>query len=346
MRYRSWVCMQQTPTRSARLRYAWSIPIVLVTLIITSCTALPAEFDSVRPVRKIGLIAPFEGLYRRTGYEALAAMRQAIDETGAGNGASVEIDILPLALDDTADPQRAQRAAEKLLASTDVDVIIGPLSPGLTGALPVAWPLPEPNSPTHDVRWIAPHAVDPSGGFAAPGDRAWADGLLAAVGRATRAQGATQLVIAGRQADWPDYAAGEWAERAGMPVRLTDDPDMVTATDAVFWLGAADSGAEYVNALRSLGSPVPVWLGAPGGDPVFVERAPRAENVYWAAWLNRDYNAWADGRSQPAPVAFAVYQATQHAIAELMNLPEAPKTPWQIQFFALRDRVSMPILFE
>jgi hypothetical protein len=78
---------------------------LVLALLLAGCT-------DVRPVAKIGLIAPFEGLQRRTGYAALESMRQAIVETPAS-----AIGVIPLALDDSADPLGHSRAAEKLLAT-------------------------------------------------------------------------------------------------------------------------------------------------------------------------------------------------------------------------------------
>ena len=75
---------------------------IVLALLLAGCT-------DVRPVAKIGLIAPFEGLHRRSGYAALAAMRQAIVETPAG-----ATGIIPLALDDAGDGDQvapAQSAA-------------------------------------------------------------------------------------------------------------------------------------------------------------------------------------------------------------------------------------------
>ena len=43
-------------------------------LAVSSCT-------SIRPVVKVGLIAPFEGLYRETGYAALDAVRRHVPQT-------------------------------------------------------------------------------------------------------------------------------------------------------------------------------------------------------------------------------------------------------------------------
>src|SRR5688500_13064399 len=85
---------------------------LLAFLLVTGCT-------SIRPIIKIGLIAPFEGLYRQSGYTALDAMRQAMAEcTPPG------MDVLPLALDDSGDPARAQRAAQKLLIDPSVGAIV------------------------------------------------------------------------------------------------------------------------------------------------------------------------------------------------------------------------------
>ena len=71
-------------------------------------------------------VAPFEGLYRRSGYAAWGAVRSAIDESP-----SDAIDLLPVALDGTADAERTRRAIQKLLSDDSVKAIIGPLNPAL-----------------------------------------------------------------------------------------------------------------------------------------------------------------------------------------------------------------------
>jgi ABC-type branched-subunit amino acid transport system substrate-binding protein len=137
----------------------------VLALLLAGCT-------DVRPVAKIGLIAPFEGLHRRSGYAALAAMRQAIVETPAG-----ATGIIPLALDDSADPTRcAARRRKASCRDPQVRAVIGPLTPALTAS--VSETLAAATLP-----WFAPYAVNPAGGFADPlTDDGWAAGLAAAVG--------------------------------------------------------------------------------------------------------------------------------------------------------------------
>src|SRR3954463_1255363 len=54
-------------------------------ILITMLMVFLSGCASIRPIVKIGLIAPFEGLYRQSGYDALDAMRQAMAEcTPAG----------------------------------------------------------------------------------------------------------------------------------------------------------------------------------------------------------------------------------------------------------------------
>lgn len=91
--------------------------VVCALLLMSGCRPTPE-------VTKIGLIAPFEGLYRESGYSALATMRGALADAGAA-----ELAILPLALDDGDDPLQARRTAQKLRADPTVAAVIGPLTP-------------------------------------------------------------------------------------------------------------------------------------------------------------------------------------------------------------------------
>jgi branched-chain amino acid transport system substrate-binding protein len=298
-------------------------------------------------VAKIGLIAPFEGLYRRTGYAALDASRSALAD------AQIDVDkigVIPLALDDLANPDRTRRSGEKLMVDPTVVAVIGPLSPvtveGARDALAGA-PL-----------WIVPYAVDPTGGFADPAEAtAWADELVAAVAGAARQQGAVQLVLAGYTPGWPAYTADEWTGIAGMPVLLNDDPAMVRADDAVLWLGDPAGGARYLADLRAGQSAVPVWLGPQGGDPVFAERMNGKtpglfDGVYWATWEAIGYNA---PNFPDTPDAQLVYLATRAALDQLvdvsavdsMSLPALRMPQWRVRFFSFNDDgVSRPVTFD
>src|SRR5215510_13163285 len=86
---------------------------------------------------KIGLVAPFEGLYRTTGYEVLFAVKLALQERNEGQGLQgyrVEL----VALNDFNDPTEAKRQAQALVTDPGIVGVVGHLSPAATqAALPV-----------------------------------------------------------------------------------------------------------------------------------------------------------------------------------------------------------------
>ena len=302
-------------------------------LVVSLLAISLAGCSDVRPVAKIGLIAPFEGLHRRTGYAALAAMRQAIVETPAG-----ATGIMPLALDDSADPTRAHRAAEKLLSDPQVSAVVGPLTPALTASVSdtlAAAALP----------WFAPYAVNPTGGFADPRvDDGWAAGLAAAVGAAVQAQGATALVLAGDAQGWPAWDEATWTAIAGLPVRqLASDASVVNTLspqDAIFWLGAADTAAAFLNTLPTALSGVPIWLGPAGDDPLLTEHTKIDSKLYWLTWSNVHYNNWAATHTPSTPTAFLADQATRAAIEAVTGVAATDAAPWHVVLFEVENGVS------
>ena len=79
------------------------------------------------PTVKIGLIAPFEGLYRATGYEVLFAVKLALQERNEGQGLQgyhVEL----VALNDFNDQEEGAKQARALVADPDIVGVIGHLS--------------------------------------------------------------------------------------------------------------------------------------------------------------------------------------------------------------------------
>jgi len=91
--------------------------------LICSCAGL----GSTKPVVKIGLVAPFEGLYRHLGYDVLYAVKLAVRERNAAGGVSghkVEL----VALDDGNDPIQAPLQARKMIVDPDVMGVIGHFS--------------------------------------------------------------------------------------------------------------------------------------------------------------------------------------------------------------------------
>lgn len=294
--------------------------------------SLAAACRDVRPVVKIGLIAPFEGLYRRTGYEVLTAMRQAIAEAP-----SHEIAVVPLALDDSATPERSRRAAQKLLVDPQVRSIVGPLTPALTAA--VADILSDAG-----VFWFVPYAVEPEGGFAsALHSTAWAEGLLAAVGMAVQRQGAVSLAVAGDSNGWPAWDEAHWSAMTGVPTRfLPNDSASLRPDEAIFWLGAADEAAAFLNAMPSSSADAPFWLGPVGGDPVLTERLKTDRKLYWLTWSNSHYTDHVMGHEPMTPAAVLTYEATRAALEAATGIRTIPASPWRVAMFVVENGVSRP----
>jgi branched-chain amino acid transport system substrate-binding protein len=90
-----------------------------------------------QPTVKIGLVAPFEGLFRPVGYEALYAVKLAIaqrNEQGGVGGYLVEL----VALNDDQDPESAAQQAGEMAVDPDVVGVIGHFGEETTvAALPV-----------------------------------------------------------------------------------------------------------------------------------------------------------------------------------------------------------------
>ena len=88
--------------------------------VVTGC--LP--WASARPTLKVGLVAPFEGLHRALGYEALCAAKLAIGERNHGGGVGGYLVEL-VALNDDQDPQWAAQRAREMVVDPYVIGVIG-----------------------------------------------------------------------------------------------------------------------------------------------------------------------------------------------------------------------------
>ena len=109
---------------------------------------------AVRPAVKIGLVAPFEGRYRYTGYDVIYAVRLALREANAAGGVggySIEL----VAYDDGADPTMAAEQARKLAADPEVVAAIGHFREETTAAALSAYA-------EAGIPLVAPAVLDPA----------------------------------------------------------------------------------------------------------------------------------------------------------------------------------------
>ena len=97
---------------------------LLIFTLLSAC-------NSVDPVVKIGLVAPFEGENRAIGYDAIYSARLAVREINAAGGIGGHRVAL-VALDDSSDTGLAQENAKSLVVDPGVVAVIGHWLPETT----------------------------------------------------------------------------------------------------------------------------------------------------------------------------------------------------------------------
>ena len=106
------------------------VPALVCLMLVAGCT-FPG---SVKPTVKIGLSAPFEGLYRDLGYEALHAVRLAVRERNADSGIGKRFLVELVALNDLNEAEKAAEQARKMAVDPDVLGVLGGFSAETAGA--------------------------------------------------------------------------------------------------------------------------------------------------------------------------------------------------------------------
>lgn len=179
--------------------------LVTCALLLVTC-AFPG---SVKPTVKIGLAAPFEGLYRDLGYEVLHAVRLAVRQRNAAGGVGDRYLVELVALNDFNEPGEAMQQAREMAADPGVLGVLGGWSVGTASAaapeyerLGLAFLSPEtdwsvdyfsvPRQVPDDPAFVAAYE-ELSGGVPPGAPAAWAyaaaNQLLDAVDATVRAEG-------------------------------------------------------------------------------------------------------------------------------------------------------------
>ena len=275
--------------------------------------------NSTRPVVKIGLLAPFEGLHRESGYEALSAMRMALADYPLEH-----FDALPLALDTSADPAQARRAAAKMLRDETVVAVIGPLQARQVSAVAEV-------ITASDLAWQPP---------ARPASSEAAQTLIVTT---ISEMSGTNIAVAGLDFGWPQNSAAQWSSKTGKSVTLVNSPTDAAAADALLWLGGPAEGAAFLGDLRTQSPAVPFWTTAVAGDPVFLslllERLDGTPPgpIYWVIALGgsaEQYTNWSAEHADAPPTAFAVYLATRRALQKFAG-DDPPSNKRELALFSL-----------
>lgn len=110
------------------MRYSIRFLFLLAILVMAGCSSVSfADVQSVDPVLKIGLVAPFEG-ERETGYDVLYAARLAVRQVNEAGGIAGHRVTL-VAYDDNTYPPEARSVAEALIVDPGIVAVLGHWKP-------------------------------------------------------------------------------------------------------------------------------------------------------------------------------------------------------------------------
>lgn len=299
--------------KTALLRSAF-----LLILLLSGCAG-----NIIEPNR-LGLLAPFEGLYRQSGYNALASVRGVVE-------ADPRL-WLPVALDTS---RGGERAALKLLAPGNTSAIVGPLTPNQAAQV-------YPALLDVDIRWLLPFAQT-MGVPVAVDSPDWLLALMDAVasGPATKFD-VSRIAIAGYDPLFTMINRNDLesllADRIESPVEWVDAPDQVDAGDLLVWLGEAADGVRFISRVRERLPETAVWLPIWTAGSVFRDHADalpawRWDRIEWGGWLPAE--GWSAETLTPEMAeGMLVDASTRHAIAYEVF------TPGQWQFVSLSFSVE------
>jgi branched-chain amino acid transport system substrate-binding protein len=294
---------------------------VLLLLTVVGCT-VPG---STKPILKVGLVAPFEGLYRPLGYEVLYAVKLAIRERNASGGvAGYMIELV--ALNDDNKPTVATQRAREMAVDPDVVGVIGHFSSLTTLAA------------LEEYRRVglalvtsaaAANAVT-DGGYpnvyrlCARNDRFGQEAARYAV---TELEAGRLAILRGQD----DLAEAFALTAANLGATVVSDvsADQVDWSvqiaaqdpDLVFFTGGAVEGADLIIQARQRGVDVPFMGGGDWGSPklmqiggatvvgaLYVTSAPALEEIGGTDEFVAGYEALAG--QPPGPQAVLAYDAT------------------------------------
>ncbi len=300
----------------------WPLGFLLSALALVGCTV-------TKPIIKIGLVAPFEGLYRDVGYDVLYAVKLALrewNEVGGVEGYMVEL----VALDDSGEPDQAPGQASEL--------ILDPLVIGAIGHF-------------DEETTLAASPVYQEGGMALIAPAVIAGGLedypsvfrLGAseetLGRAAalfawEELGARRLAVLG-EGNALTQAFAIAAQDLGATVLSYQDIDHLEKDegfDLVFFGGCSWEGATLLLRLRKVGIEAPLmggfntphlarWAGEAAEGTLYATSAIFVDDPKFLA----DYRGLTG--TDPGPQAALAYDATNLLLAALEKAIESDGRP-------------------
>jgi len=287
----------------------------LVACLLLSSCAFPG---SVKPAVKIGLSAPFEGLYRDLGYEVLYATRLAVRERNGAGGVAERYLVELVALNDFNEPQEAVLQAREMAADPGVLGVLGGWS-SLTArqsapeyarlGLPFLTPDGDPAALGGELaRFVVENLGLYRAAILCSGNTADEE-LAEAFATAFADQGGATLVVQ-RHSDM--QGRSRLRSEESVQVALDGQPDLL------FIAADAPLAAEWIVQAREVGFVGPI-AGGPGlGSPLLVEIGAEAvEGTFYVSPFPplEEYAAFQEvyqalsGGAPPGPIAAWAYEA-------------------------------------
>ncbi|MFQ5611645.1 MAG: ABC transporter substrate-binding protein [Anaerolineae bacterium] len=279
----------------------WQL-ILSVGLILWLATACQMP-GSTKPVLKIGLAAPFDGLHRPLGYEVLFAVKAALQERNAAGGvAGHRVELV--ALNDFDNPGEAIAQAREFVADAGVRGVIGHLSPETTAA---ALPVYRANRLAVVVPWPASSAL-----FQADGSAVFVSANLEAAEQKLQTHLIALEPVRASRLDSEEGLGG-----LGDAGAILLDVEAVSAGEWVRRLGQAGLQPALA-ALPEAGSQQLVQVAGEFADGVIlVSPGPAAYDLHDGQAFVEAYTRLAG--FPPGPRAALAYDATQILLDSLEN---------------------------
>ncbi len=312
-------------------QFTLHVSLFILAWLLSSCAGL----GSTKPVVKIGLVAPFEGLQRHLGYDVLYAVKLAVRERNAAGGvAGYMVELV--ALDDGNDPAQAPLQARKMIVDANVMGVIGHFSAETALAA-----LDEYHrAGLALITPVAANAVTERGYPEVFRLYARNDHLGAEAARyVVEELGMRRLAILRGSDDLAD-AFLLTAEQLGATVVLDADTDFTfhvsrfTSAELVFFSGGAVEGAELIAQARRAGVEA-IFMGGSGfdssllaqiggeavGGVLYITAVPRINGGDFVAGY-RDLAG-----NLPGPQAIVAYDATRVLLEALARAIESQGRP-------------------
>jgi branched-chain amino acid transport system substrate-binding protein len=314
--------------------------VALCTVALIGC--VPGMYGSTRPLVKIGLAAPFEGLGRPLGYEALQGVKVALAERNAAGGVGGYMVEL-VALNDLNEPAEAYAQAAEFAADP---AILGVVTGWNNAVAPAVLPAYRLAGLAVVVPWsVAAELADPEGGImllAADTGRiaqavahqlsaSTADETVAVAGEAAAIQPYLErFERAGRGVPLPIGSGGaaidEWVRRL-LLARTVPPEVLLLITDGA-------RAGDIVLAARATSWPGPIVVGPDAASPQLATVAGAAADgvlVISPAPAAADLAPGREGGgaevAELGPRAVMAYDATQVLLGAIELAVQANGTP-------------------